>query len=201
MVDSWSAFVVIFDSCEVSYSKTNLHCISKVCSALFKIKIICQDFFSQHPSHLYVPAFNQSISCFTRTDRSDPFPQTPCIWLNWSSHPDRFNYSSLSFLCLCFFYFIWSVTIYSLCSVYRIFSFRRPATLQNMWKKFFFKGSCKYFWMDDVHYLANQMCVQTKIKIPMWHYKLNLYIYINHIVLLSYSLCSIMCCLASCTMI
>ncbi len=132
---------------ELQQNKLALHVNGLFCSVSNKksnVKI-----FS--PSILHIPRFLASISpsvVLHGLTGVTYFHTSPCIWVNWSAHPDRLNYSSLSFLC--FFYFIWSVTIYSLCFVYRISScFWRSAALQNMWKKVFFKGSCKYFWMDD----------------------------------------------------
>lgn len=167
MMDSWSAFVVMFDSCEVT-----LHYISIVCSALFKIKKSNVKVFS--PSILHILRFLASISpsvVLHGLTGVTHFHTSPCIWVNWSAHPDRLNYLSLSFLCLFFFLFYHvDLLLFILC----VLSTESPPVSEDLLpckicgRRFFSKVLVSISeWMIswqlvvDVNYLAIQMCVQT----------------------------------------
>ncbi len=172
MIDSWSAFVVIFDSCEVSCSKTNLHYISMVCSALFQIKNQMSRFFS--PSILHIPRFLASISPsvvlhgLTGVTYSTLHPVS-----EWTDQHTQIDSTIHLYHFLCFFYFIWSVTIYSLC-----LSTESPPVSEDLLpckicgRRFFSKvlvsiSEWTISWQlaVDVNYLAIQMCANITIKI------------------------------------
>lgn len=170
MIDSWSAFVVIFDSCEVSCSKTNLHYMSMVCSALFKIK--------NQMSRFFLPASFTSLGSWLQTV-SQLFYMDWQEWPISTLHPvsewtDRHTQIDstihLYHFCVCVFSILSDLLLFILC----VLSTESPPVSEDLMpckicgRRFFSKvlvsiSEWTISWQlaVDVNYLAIQMCVQT----------------------------------------